>query len=457
MNGHVRKRGKLWEVVLELGDQAAQRCAACVTVDKRGRERGKVYWADDGRLDACPTCEGVLDDVTARRQIVLPERFRTKKEAGEALTRELNADLNGVFVEPDKITLGEYLTEHWLPNMAESVRATTLLSYRGHVVAYLVPMLGDVPLRKLSPTAINAFHATLRTQPRRARSKPKEPKPVDTAANPADAANGQQEAAETVTPEPLAPLSERTRLHIHITLNAALNAAVDEGLIAVNPARRAKAPRPGRRNVAELHTWTDAELRTFLESAAGDRLASLWRLLAATGMRRGEALGLKWSDVDLAGGRVSIQRARVTVGYEVCEAPPKTEQSRRVVTMDAGTVATLKAWKAQQAAERLKWGAAWQGGAWLFTREDGEPMHPDRVTKLFGDAVAGVDVPRIRLHDLRHTSATLALAAGLHPKVVQERLGHATISQTMDTYSHTTQPMHDDAAAKLGAIIDGAS
>lgn len=256
---------------------------------------------------------------------------------------------------------------------------------------------------------------------------------------------------------PLPPLSERTRLHIHVTLNAALNAAVDEGLIAINPATRAKAPRPQRREVGELHTWTDAELRTFLAATSADRLALLWRLLAATGMRRGEALGLKWSDLDLGAARVSIQRARVTVGYEVREQPPKTAQSRRAVPLDAGTVAALRAWKKQQTAERLEWGPAWVGTGWVFTREDGEPLHPDRVTKLFGEAVAGAKVPRIRLHDLRHTCATLALAAGLHPKVVQERLGHATISQTLDTYSHTTPTLHEDAAAKLGAIMDGES
>lgn len=165
-----------------------------------------------------------------------------------------------------------------------------------------------------------------------------------------------------------------------------------------------------------------------------------------------------WADVDVQSARVSIQRARVTVGYEAREQPPKTAQSRRAVSLDAETVAVLKAWKATQAAERLAWGPAWTDTGHVFTREDGEPLHPDRVSKLFEKAVQAAGVPRIRLHDLRHTSATLALAAGIHPKIVQERLGHATISQTLDTYSHTTPTLHEDAAAKLGALMDaGAS
>ena len=440
MTGHVRKRGKLWEVVLELGEQPAQRCPLCMAV--RGRRRGRLLWIDKGRHEVCPTCGGELEDVTARRQAFLPERYRTKTEARDALTRELAAALNGVFVDPERITLGEYLTDHWLPSLEDCVRPSTLIAYRGHVTRYLVPLLGDVPLRKLTPTAVNGFHKTLRETPRRPRRTSRPPVAV-------------QEAREAPAPTEAAqrPLSERTRRHVHVTLTIALNAAVRQGLLATNPAARATAP--PKRGGGELHTWTSAELSAFLGSTREDRLAPLWRFLAMTGARRGEALGLKWSDVDFAGGRVTIQRARVQAGGQVYEAPPKTRASRRAIPLDAATLAALRALKAQQAAERLAWGPAWQAGGWVFTREDGVPLHPGSVTKAFYEAQARTELPRIRLHDLRHTSATLALAGGLHPKVVQERLGHATISQTLDTYSHTTPTLHEEAAARLAAMVDG--
>lgn len=244
----------------------------------------------------------------------------------------------------------------------------------------------------------------------------------------------------------------RFRLAI-VTLRTALNAAVREGLLMSNPASRATAPK--RSSCLELHTWSGPLVRTFLESTAEDREHALWRLLTMTGMRRGEALGLKWPDVDLQSGRVSIQRSRVLAGGRVLEHPPKTEQGRRSVQLDPVTVTALRTWKAQQAQERLVAGSAWVEAGWVFTQEDGQPLHPGVVTKRFADAVAGTDLPRIRLHDLRHTSATLALAAGEHPKVVQERLGHATITQTMDTYSHTTPALHEAAAARLAALVDG--
>ena len=446
MNGHVRKRGTRWEVVLEMGEQAAQRCPRCA--DARGR--GRRYWTDKGKLPACPACGAEMVDFEARRQLVLPERFRTKTEAGQELTRQLGASLGGVFVEPAKMTLGEYMVDHWLPSVAGSVRASSLIAYRGHVERYIVPALGDVPLRKLTPTAINAFHSQLRNAPRKPRRSAKGTQPQDDA-----------ESAEKAVQDAMAkPLSESTRRHIHVTLVSALSAAVSQGLIAVNPASRAAAPQG--RSKAEMHTWTASQLRSFLTAERDDRLFTLWRLLAVTGMRRGEALGLRWSDVDLTGGRVSIQRTRVVAGAAVLEQPPKTSKGRRAVTIDAATVAALRAWKKRQAAERLAWGAAWLGSdppsaGWVFTRENGEPPHPLAITRCFAEAVARSGSPKIRLHDLRHTSATLALAAGLHPKVVQERLGHATIAQTIDTYSHTTAALHEGAAAELAAIMDGES
>ncbi len=167
--------------------------------------------------------------------------------------------------------------------------------------------------------------------------------------------------------------------------------------------------------------WTAAELRAFLAAVEGDRLYGLWLLAASTGMRRGELLGLHWPDVDLG----------------------------------PATVAGLKAWRKHQTAERLAWGPARTDASLVFTREDGRPLHPREVTRAFTRHVLAAELPIIRLHDLRHTHATLALAAGVHPKIVQERLGHANIAITLDTYSHAVPALEEQAAATVARLVFG--
>jgi integrase len=195
------------------------------------------------------------------------------------------------------------------------------------------------------------------------------------------------------------------------------------------------------------------ELSTFLRATRSDRLGSLWHLLALTGVRRGEALGLQWSDVDLEHGRLSLQRQRVMTGSEVSERQTKTGKTR-AVSIDAATVAVLRRQSQQQLDDAAEWGKAWQSTGHVFTRENGEPWRPNMITRLFEEAVKRVDVPQIRMHDRRHTWATPALRAGIHPKVVQERLGHANISLTMDAYSHVMPDMQESAAELVAALVD---
>ena len=206
-----------------------------------------------------------------------------------------------------------------------------------------------------------------------------------------------------------------------------------------------------------MATWTADELRTFLAHVADDRLAPLWTLLAMTGVRRGEALGLRWKDVDLDAGRISIRQTLIAVGYDVQVGQPKTKRGRRSVALDPGTVATLRSWRARRQKERMAWGqGALAGDDLVFTRENGEHLHPDRVSKLFDGHVRRIMLPRIRLHDLRHTHASLALAAGVNPKVVSDRLGHATVSMTLDVYSHVIPALQEDAAAIVADLVAGA-
>ncbi len=186
------------------------------------------------------------------------------------------------------------------------------------------------------------------------------------------------------------------------------------------------------------------------------RLYALWLTYATTAARRGEALGLRWRAVDLDGARLSIRDTLVTAGEPVVETTPKSERGRRSVALDAGTVAALRAHRKRQAAEKLALGPAYRDGGFVFAREDGHALHPDTVSKWFADAVAALDVPPITLHGLRHTWASLALSAGVSPKIVSERLGHASVSFTLDVYSHVLPGLQEDAAATVaGLVLDG--
>ena len=187
----------------------------------------------------------------------------------------------------------------------------------------------------------------------------------------------------------------------------------------------------------------------------GDRHHTAYLLLATTGLRRGEALGLRWGDLDLDAGRAAIRQTVIAVHHVPTLGSPKTAKGRRTVTLDTGTVAALREHRKRQAAERLQMGEGWADHDLVFCGVDGSMLHPERFSRSFGAAVGRLDVPTIRLHDLRHGWATMALAAGVHPKVVQERLGHANIGITLDTYSHVTAGLHDDAAETVAALFSG--
>jgi len=338
--------------------------------------------------------------------------YRTKKDAERARVELLAALGQGAYVEPAKLAVATFLREQWLPGLRSQVRPGTWAEHHSKVEVHLASALGGVPLQRLTPGHLNTLYADLLER----------------------------------------GLSARTVLHVHATIRRALADATRWGLVPRNVALLASPPRPGR---PELQVWTAAELRAFLAAVESDRLYALWLLAASTGMRRGELLGLQWPDVDLGRSRVAVRRSLVTVGHQVIVSEPKTAKGRRSVALDPATVAGLKAWRKHQTAERLAWGPAWTDSGLVFTREDGRPLHPREVTRAFTRHVLAADLPIIRLHDLRHTHATLALAAGVHPKVVQERLGHANIAITLDTYSHAVPALEEEAARTVAALVFG--
>jgi integrase len=176
-----------------------------------------------------------------------------------------------------------------------------------------------------------------------------------------------------------------------------------------------------------------------------------------TGMRRGEVLGLKWEDIDFEAGRLAVRRSLIPLGGDVIVSEPKTARGRRSIALDPETVEVLKTQAARQLAEQEKWGEAWTDSGYICTKEDGTPYHPEVVSRYFRQALKEAKLPTIRPHDLRHTHATLALRAGIHPKVVSERLGHATVSITLDTYSHAIPAMQEEAAVLIAGLVFAAA
>lgn len=285
----------------------------------------------------------------------------------------------------------------------------------------MLPRLGETRLQALTPDQLNAFYGELLRVGRR------------------DGKSG---------------LSPKTVHNVHVMLHKALHDAVRWGYLPRNVAEFSGPPKQTSSGKV-MRTWTPDELRSFLEHVSNDPNYAAWVLAANTGMRRGEVLGLRWQDIDFDRRRLSIRQTIISIDYRVEISEPKTARGRRSVALDSGTVTALRAHRAGQNQLKLMLGEAWQDNDLVFCRDDGSPIHPDRFTQMFDKHVKDSGLPRIRLHDLRHTHATLALAAGIHPKVVSERLGHSTVAFTMDVYSHAVPSMEAEAAETIANLVRG--
>lgn len=204
-----------------------------------------------------------------------------------------------------------------------------------------------------------------------------------------------------------------------------------------------------------VRVWSAGQLEHFLSLTADSRYHPAWLTLATTGMRRGELLALTWDDLDLERRRLTIRKALVVINHVPQVGPTKTGKAR-TIELDARTVAALRGWRSRQAQERLLIGEGYRDSGLVFTHPDGLLYHPERFSREFDRAVERHGLERIRLHDLRHTWATLALEAGVHVKVVSERLGHSSSVITLDTYSHVSAGMASDAADQVASLIFGA-
>ncbi len=352
--------------------------------------------------------------------------FRIKREAQAHLTEVLAAVQSGSYSEPadKKITIGNFLVEHWLPvvrsgatKSGERRRESTLLSYSLTVEKWLAPHIGGERLLSLTPRHVETMLTDL-------------------------GARGGRGGR---------PLSERSVQYAYTVLNMALAHAVRRGYVARNVA--SLVDRPGARQ-PEMTSWTAAEAQAFLASAREDRLYAAWVLFLARGPRRGELAGLRWTDVDLDAGRVRVGlHTRLSVNGKAVESTAKTRAGRRTLGLDPGLVAILRAHRRRQLTERLAWGGAWVDTGYVFCREDGTPCRPEHFSDRFGLLIAEVGVRRIRMHDTRHTAATLMLADGTPVKVAQEMLGHSSPAITLGIYQHVLPGMAEAAGGRLSTAL----
>ena len=370
-------------------------------MSRRGNNEGAIRLRKDGRWEALASHEG-------RRASLYG---KTRVEVAAKLRDWLKARSDGQLAVSERRTLAQYVDE-WLETIRPNLRPRTWQRYAELLRVHVLPELGNVRLTKLSPEQLERLY-------------------------------GRMLAAGS---------SPRTVRHVHTVLHNALERATKRSRIARNVAELVEPPSAAR---VEMRVFSEDEAQRFLAAIKGDRFETLYVLALSTGMRQGELLGLRWRDVDLERRALQVRQTVAFLrggGYIFGE--PKTAKSRRNVTLTAIATAELRRHRTRQAEARLAVGSAWQDLDLVFCNEVGGPIDGSNILQRhFYPLLMRANLPRIRFHDLRHTCATLLLGRGVHPKVVSEMLGHATIAITMDTYSHVTPTMQREAVAAMDSAL----
>jgi integrase len=373
---------------------------------KRGNGEGSITKRNDGRWMARFTVHTAKGP--KRRHIY----GRTRQEVAAKLAKAMTDRDGGIELDPSNVTVSEYL-QRWLNDSVKgSVRPITFESYERLVRVHVVPALGRVKLKALSPAHLQALYRDR----------------LD------------------------AGLSPSTVQRLHAVIHRALKQALRWGLVLRNVSEVVDPPKAQRKEIRPL---TPEQVRTLLRTAEEDRLGPLYALAITTGLRQGELFGLRWEDVDLEAGRLSVRQTLTTPKGGRRLGPPKRSKSRRSVKLTAGAVKALRDHRERQLEEREKLAELWQDHDFVFTTQVGTPLNRHNFfRRCYKPLLEEAGLPRsVRFHDLRHTCATLLLSKNVNPKIVQELLGHANISQTMDTYSHMLPDMQDRAASAMDDIL----
>jgi integrase len=365
-----------------------------------------------------------IDPGTGKRVRHTKGGFRTQGEAQKYLNPILPLVDQGAGRPDRKMTVKQLLTDWLAAKSSEGIRPSTLGMYTNVVEGWLEPHIGGLRLDQLNATRAAQLVETLRS--------------------PTGSALGR------------GALSARSVQLAVQCLKASTSWAFTTGLVARDPLAGFKRPK-AETSPAATGAWTAAEASKFLTSVSDDRLRAAWWLLLGRGLRRGEISGLKWSNIDLEGGVLRVVETRVVVSAKATASTPKTSAGRRAVPLDDHLVSELKSHRARQWEERLAAGEAWEATDHLFVDELGHPYRPETLSRQFTKLSKAAGLRTIRLHDTRHTAASLMLAAGEAPKVVAETLGHSSPTITVNVYQHLMPGMGEAAGARLTGLLAGQS
>jgi integrase len=381
---------------------------------RRGKNEGNIRKRKDGRWEAALSV-GYTAKGNPKRVSVYGQ---TRAEVATKLFHLGSKYGKGLLANPDKITVSEFLHQ-WLEDKSDTKKPTTVAGYRNAVEKHIVPKLGKVRLQQLQPVHVQNLYRELRR---------------DTTDKDGKIQKG---------------LGNSLRL-VHCVLRDAFKRAVKLDIVSVSPISKVDAPSVTR---FDGKAWTADQAKAFLEASRSSRWCALFHLALTTGMRRGELLGLFWEDIDFAAKKLMVRRSYTTAGGKPMLLEPKTHRSTRPVALTAWDMRVLEDHRAGQQAER-ELGEIWQEDQWVFSTGIGTPINPANLSREFKRIVKLANVPDIRFHDLRHSSASLAILAGVELKVLSERLGHSSTRITSELYQHTYSSQHEEAADALGALLE---
>lgn len=372
---------------------------------RRKYGEGSVFQRKDGRWIASIRLE------SGKKKLIY---CKSKKDAYATLRKALHEKERGTLLAGPQQTLKPYL-EQWLEqaHKLSTIRTSTYNMYRIVIYKHVIPLLGHIQLQRLTPQQIQTFYA----------------KKLDEG------------------------LSAKRVRGFHAVLHRALEHAVKWNLVARNVCDLVTPPVPQRH---EIQTLTSDQVQRLLHVARGHKLEALLTVAVATGMRRGELLGLHWQDIDFKTRSLYVRRSVNRIGkFGIVESEPKTQRSRRKITLPAFVIDTLKQHQEHQQEMRAKAGTQWRETGIVFCNIYGGYLETSNLHDAFKRLLERAELPNIRFHDLRHSAATILLGMGVHPKIVQELLGHSNISMTMDIYSHVLPSMQQETMDRLDDLFKG--